>query len=90
MPTAKTTHQWTAADNELEVSGKMWEPDGSLTWLRDEEARTHAFQGSGPYRDVAASSFAIPLNADAFKDSRVMELAMRSGRSGRWQPTGSG
>lgn len=38
MPTAKTTHQWTAADNELEVSGKMWEPDGSLTWLRDEEA----------------------------------------------------
>jgi hypothetical protein len=51
MPTVETTHQWTAADNELEVSGKMCEPDRPLTWLRDEGANTdllsvgHAWDG---------------------------------------------
>jgi hypothetical protein len=44
MPTAETTHLWTAAANSFQVSGEMREADRAVIWLRDEEANR---QGTG-------------------------------------------
>jgi hypothetical protein len=59
MPRAGTTHQWTATDDALEVSGQIREVDHPLTWLRDEEAAgpnpatpTHKTAGHNPFGDL--------------------------------------
>ena len=38
MPATVTTHRRTAVDAVQQVNGKAPEPNGTLTWLRDEEA----------------------------------------------------
>ncbi len=38
MPATVPTHRRTAVDDAQQVNGKAAEPDGTVTWLRDEEA----------------------------------------------------
>ena len=47
------------------------------------------YSNKDAYEGVATSAFAIPLSAHAFADSSVMELTMRSARSGSVAATAS-
>src|SRR5258708_11754368 len=84
-----TSSPWVATDTSRRTRTVDRWPDMPHRWqpacrlgFGTKRLEPAALQGSDAYEGLAASACAMSASADAFKDLSVMELAMRSARSG--------